>query len=178
MKHAVKSQKGRIAAVLAVLLLAVLLVMKLGFGGAADQSRYEVLCGGVDNSAVSPDYKLIFFLDVNACLTCNEDMDAWRELVAYLGENDLGAVVVYSPKADSADVQWAMQLEGICDSVKVLEQETIEALGWTGLGIPVKLLLDSRCRPIEIMNWLGTAQQSREFVQRVIGHIETTSVKR
>jgi hypothetical protein len=158
-----------------VLLMVTTLTSKLR---TAKATQYELLCDVAGQNDATEPHHMIFFLDVNACLTCNEDMDAWRELVTYLRENDLGTVTVFCPRADSADVQWAMQLEGICDSVKVLEQETIEALGWTGLGIPVKLLLDSRCRPIEIMNWLGTAQQSREFVQRVIGHIETTSGKR
>lgn len=160
---------------LLVLLMVTTLTSKLR---AVKATQYDLLCDAVGPDAATAPYHMIFFLDVNACLTCNEDMDAWRELVAYLRQDDLGIVTVFSPRADSVDVQWAMQLEGICDSVKVLEQETIEALGWTGLGIPVKLLLDSRCRPIEIMNWLGTAQQSREFVQRAIDHMETTSGKR
>ncbi len=160
---------GCLAAVI-VLLMVTALTSRLR---TANALQYDLLCDAIAETDRSLPFHMVFFLDVNACLTCNEDMDAWRELVIYLRENDLGSVVVYSPRADSADVQWAMQLEGISNEVRVLEDEIVKYLGWDNTGVPVKLLLDNQCRPLEIAGWMGNAPESRRFIERIIQRIST-----
>ena len=92
-------------------------------------------------------WRFVVYMDADACLTCLEDMDAWRELVAVLETDGRGEVFVYTSREDSSDVYWAMKLEGISDSVFVMDQETVEDFGWDKLGAPVKILLDADSNP-------------------------------
>jgi hypothetical protein len=111
------------------------------------------------------------YMDIDACLACNEDMDAWRELVAALREDSTGRISIYAPREDSSDVHWAMKLEEIADTVRVLENEVVEALGWESLGTPVKVLLDRDCRLVEIGGRMGNKRDARCFVEKIQARI-------
>lgn len=143
-------------------------IVGFGFGCGQDPAAYQRFCTGADNP---PRWHLIVYMDVNACLTCNEDMDAWRDLVATLQEGRIGRVSVYAPPEDSSDVYWAMKLEEITDTVGVLDQGVVSALGWDDLGTPVKVLLDSDCRPVEIAGRMGNKRDARCFIEEIQSHI-------
>ena len=119
------------------------------------------------DSGVTPSYHMVFYLDLKCCLSCNEDMDAWRELCAAMRERG-GAISVYSKRSDSADVAWAMHLEGISDTTRVLDDTLVDELEWRRLGTPVKLLLDSQCRQVEIGGFMGNRAESKAFIDQVI----------
>lgn len=126
---------------------------------------------GVIESSVT--HRLVLYLDLNSCLSCNEDMDAWRELCGKVKENG-GQVLVYAKRSDSTDVAWAMHLEGISDTTRVLGDDVFSALGWKKLGTPVKLLLDSQCRTLKIAGWMGGWKQSRRFIEEVLALVCTS----
>jgi hypothetical protein len=129
---------------------------------------YETFfCDASGSNYPSAPFRMIFYLDVNACLVCNEDMEAWRQLCRELRGRG-GIIAVYAKRSDSMDVAWAMHLEGISDTTRVLEDAVVEALGWRDLGTPVKVLLDSLCRPVRIAGLLGNRSLSRDFFDEVM----------
>lgn len=145
------------------------LVVSCGAGcGQQDPAAYQRFCTGADNP---PRWHLVVYMDTDACLTCNEDMDAWRELVVTLREDQICRVSVYAPREDSSDVYWAMKLEEIADTVVVLDQDLVEALGWSNLGTPVKVLLDSDCRPVKIAGRMGNKKDARCFIEEIQSRI-------
>ncbi len=152
---------------------AVCLVSVIGFGGGCghDPAAYQRFCADTDNSS---EWHLVVYMDIDACLTCNEDMDAWRDLVATLRENNTGRISVYAPREDSSDVYWAVKLEEIADTVRVLEPEIVDALGWDDLGTPVKVLLDSNCQPVEIGGRMGNKRDARCFIEEIQARINRT----
>ncbi len=127
----------------------------------------SLFCEYADTAGVTPPYQMVFYLDLKSCLSCNEDMDAWRELCAAMRERG-GAISVYSKRSDSADVAWAMHLEGISDTTRVLDDTLIDALEWRRLGTPVKLLLDSQCRQVKIGGFMGNRAESKAFINQVV----------
>jgi hypothetical protein len=155
------------------LTLLVALFILLALIGLTSRRRVPVnltnhlLCECSGPAGVTPPYRLVFYLDLNCCLSCNEDMNAWRQLCAKVRERG-GAISVYAKHSDSADVAWAMHLEGISDTTQVLEDRMVDALGWRQLGTPVKLLLDSRCRELKIGGFMGNRAESRAFVNQVM----------
>lgn len=147
----------------AALLCALLFATNLTSRKRAPVLLYQTyFCDGNTTSYSNSPFRLIIYLDIKACLVCNEDMDAWREFCSEL-KNRGGLVSVYAKRSDSTDVAWAMHLEGISDTTQVLEDTTVEALGWDELGTPVKMLLDGQCRMVNIAGFLGNRSQSKDF---------------
>jgi hypothetical protein len=129
-------------------------------------SPIGLFCDHIESTADAPPYHMVFFLDLKSCLSCNEDMDAWRQLCTALRERG-GAISVYSRRSDSADVAWAMHLEGISDTTHVLDDTLVDVLDWRRLGTPVKLLLDSECRQVKIGGFMGNRAESQAFINQV-----------
>ena len=151
------------------------LVGVIGFGGGCDHdpAAYQRFCTDTDNPSR---WHLVIYVDIDACLACNEDMDTWRDLVATLRKDHTGKISVYAPQEDSSDVYWAMKLEEITDTVRVLEPEIVDALGWDDLGTPVKVLLDSNCQPIEIGGRMGNKRDARCFIEEIQARINRTGL--
>lgn len=153
---------------IAVLLCALLFVTNLTSRKRAPVSLYQTyLCENAGSNYANEPYRLIIYLDVKACLVCNEDMDAWRQFCQEL-KNRGGAVTVLAKRSDSTDVAWAMHLEGISDTTRVLEDTTVRALGWDDLGTPVKMLMDAQCRMVNIAGFLGNRSLSKEFFEAMM----------
>ncbi len=114
---------------------------------------------------------MVIYLDIDACLACTEDMDAWRELEQRLTECG-GVLSLWAPREDSADVDWAMKMEGLHGRVRVLDGDVVEALGWTKLGTPVKVLLDKNCQPVKIAGRMGNVRESECFFKELFQQID------
>jgi hypothetical protein len=162
------------------IMIVILLIMVLWlfpgikpYGHAIDQDAYCIFCGNVTGQSKSnPNWHIAIYLDVNACLTCNEDMDAWREMQEKL--SGCNAVLsLWTPREDSLDVALAMQLEGIKAPVNVLDSKTLAVLGWSGKATPIKVLLDVQCRPVMIINWIGNSKMARIAIEKVISKISS-----
>ena len=134
---------------------------------------YRIFCEAVTEKAeVGNKWHIAIYLDVNACLTCNEDMDAWREMQEKL--SGCNAVLsLWAPREDSLDVAVAMQLEGMKAPVNVLDSEILAVLGWSGKATPIKVLLDVQCRPVMIINWIGNSKMARIAIEKVISKISS-----
>ncbi|HVP07012.1 MAG TPA: hypothetical protein VMS71_04145 [Candidatus Acidoferrum sp.] len=152
--------------------LALVLCLLIGATYLASQRRAPALspgavfCDSASNLEAKATYRLVIYLDLNACLTCNEDMDAWRELCGELRARG-GAISVFSKRCDSADVAWAMHLEQISDTTRVLDKATLDVLGWRELGTPVKVQLDGQCRQVKIAGFMGNRALSRQFIDQI-----------
>jgi hypothetical protein len=130
----------------------------------------ELFCPDSDSAETSPEWRLIVFMDVHACLTCTEDMDAWRQLRDTLAAND-GIVSLWALREDSADVYWAMKLEGISSWVRVLSQRDLRKLSWDKLSTPVKMLLDRSCKEVDKGGRMVDVEASRRFMRRLMQHV-------
>jgi len=124
-------------------------------------------------SATSQDFyagHFIIYLDVNACLSCTEDMAAWVGLEEKLSQCGC-SFSLYAPLSDSIDVSYAMALEGLTTPVQVLNQETIDDLGWSNERTPIKALLDNKFEPIDIEYAMGNRTQSRNYIENLISKV-------
>jgi len=145
-----------------VLSLGVLLAWPILQAGRLGPPPYPVYFGGTSDSAPDARWHMIIYLDINSCLTCTEDMDAWRALESDLNESG-GDLTLWAPPADSLDVAEAMRLEGMNTPVRVLNSGVFGALGWERLGTPVKVLLDNQWRPVKIAGRMGNVRESTCF---------------
>jgi hypothetical protein len=127
----------------------------------------SLFCGCTSHDSIAPALRMVFYLDLNSCLSCNEDMDAWRRLCTKVRERG-GVISVYAKRSDSADVAWAMHLEGISDTTRVLDDRFVDDLDWGTLGTPVKLLLDSQCRQLKIGGFMGNRAESKAFIDQIL----------
>ncbi len=127
----------------------------------------EALCEG----STSHGWHVAMYVDLKSCLSCNEDMDAWRELeqcVLACG----GTMSLWAPRGDSVDVAVAMELEGMGAPVRTADPLLVESIKQSGMGTPVKVLLDNQCRAVKFAGWMGNKRESRCFIEEMIEEIQ------
>lgn len=137
-------------------------------------ASFEELC----EETATPGWHVVMYVDLESCLSCNEDMDAWRELQQRLVASG-GTMSLWAPLADSLDVAVAMELEGMSAPVHTADPLLVEAINRSGIGTPVKVLLDNQCRAVKFAGWMGNKRESRCFIEEMIGEIgpgRTTAV--
>lgn len=112
----------------------------------------------------------IIYLDVNACLSCTEDMSIWNELEERLLECGY-SFSIYSPPEDSFDVAYAMELEGLKTPVQLLSDGRLSALGWINRRTPIKILLDNDFGVVDIFYAPRNRKESRQTIEYVLSKI-------
>jgi len=112
----------------------------------------------------------LIYLDTNSCLACTEDMSAWVQLERELPECGC-SFSIFAPVADSFDVAYAMLLEGLSAPVQVLSKYDLIGLRWSGLRTPIKVLLDSLGRPIDIEGALRNQRESRDYAEQILSEV-------
>ncbi len=153
-----------------VLSLGVLLAWPLLQAGRLGPPPYPVYFSGTCDSLSQARWHMIIYLDINSCLTCTEDMDAWRALESDLDQAG-GDLTLWAPPADSLDVAEAMRLEGMNAPVRILDSGVLGALGWERLGTPVKVLLDKQWRVVKIAGRMGNVRESTCFFDSLGSYI-------
>ena len=132
---------------------------------------YTTFCTSVTGiSGNNTDWHLVIYLDVKACLSCCENMEAWKELEAKLPQCG-GVLSLWAPREDSADVAVAMELEGLKTPVRVLGAEMVEALDWKDARTPIKVLFDRECKPVRILGPSGGRAHSRHVIEQLIAEV-------
>ena len=109
----------------------------------------------------------LIYIDIDACLACTEDMDAWIELENELPKHGC-SFSLWAPPADSFDVAYAMELEGLKTPVRTLSVSTLEGLGWADARTPIRALLDNSGHPLHISGPMGHPDQSRKYTVRLL----------
>jgi hypothetical protein len=115
----------------------------------------------------NPEWHLVIYMDVEACLACSEDMAAWNKLEDYINENN-HEMSFWAPKGDSFDVAYAMELEGLTTPVRVLNKNTIKSLGWDKRLTPIKILFDKHRKPVYIFNPNRNVKESRIVINKIM----------
>lgn len=115
-------------------------------------------------------YHFLIFIDVDACLACTEDMAMWVELEKNLPQCGC-SFSIYAPASDSFDVAYAMELEGLGCSVLVLSEADLVRLRLTDMRTPIKILLDSLARPINIKGAMGNREESRRYSEQILSDV-------
>ena len=132
-----------------------------------DVASFEALCEG----AAPLGWHVAVYLDMESCLSCNEDMDAWRELEQCLLACG-GTMSLWAPLADSVDVAVAMELEGMSAPVRTADPALVESIKRSGMGTPVKVLLDNQCHAVKLAGWMGNKRKSRCFIEEMIEEMQ------
>ncbi len=140
---------------------------------APGPDAFAVFCNSAADAAPACRWHMAIYLDIKSCLSCTEDMEAWRALESELAACG-GTLSLWSPQCDSADVAAAMRLEGMQADVQVLDSGALYALGWHRLGTPVKALLDNQCRLVEIGSRMGNVRESTCFFDGIKAQIRST----
>lgn len=115
-------------------------------------------------------YHFLIYIDIDACLACTEDMSMWVELEKNLPQCGC-SFSIYAPASDSFDVAYAMELEGLDCSVQVLGNSDVGELGWINMRTPIKVLLDSLARPIDIRGAMGNREESRRYSEQILSDV-------
>jgi hypothetical protein len=153
-----------------VLLLVLLGVTRVMSAKAAQEDAYRSVFHW--RSADEVNRHFLIYLDVNSCLACTEDMSAWIELEEELPGCGC-SFSIYAPASDSFDVAYAMQLEGLNSPVQVLSEADLVELRWTDVRTPIKVLLDSLARPINIRGAMGNREESRRYAEQILSDVCT-----
>ena len=151
-----------------VLLLILLGVTRVMSAKGAREVAYQSVFSNVSTDSARCHF--LIYIDIDACLSCTEDMVAWNEL-----EDELSGCgctfSIYAPVSDSFDVAYAMELEGLESPVQVLNDADLVGLGWTDMRTPIKVLLDSLARPINIKGAMGNREESRRYAAQIIADV-------
>ncbi len=115
-------------------------------------------------------YHLLIYIDIDACLACTEDMAAWIELENELPKHGC-SFSLWAPPADSFDVAYAMELEGLKTPVRTLSMSTLKDLGWADSRTPIRALLDDSGCAFHIQGPMGHPDQSRKYAARLLEEI-------
>ncbi len=153
-----------------VLLLVLLGVTRVMSAKAAQEDAYRSVFHWRSADDVSQHF--LIYLDVNSCLACTEDMAMWIELEKNLPQCGC-SFSIYAPASDSFDVAYAMQLEGLNSPVQVLSEADLVGLRWTDVRTPIKVLLDSLARPINIRGAMGNRKESRRYAEQILSDVCT-----
>jgi len=136
-------------------------------------SDYSVFCDFVYDNYDNPvEWHLVIYLDVDACLSCTEDMAAWVDLEKKLPDY-YGILSIWAPPEDSFDVAYAMELEGLTTPVHVVDRPTINSLGWTYRETPIKILFDNECQPKTIIYASTNIRQSMMALNNIIAEVSS-----
>lgn len=148
---------------------AILLVLCM-FGCRSEQAYRDL--GEEVRKAAPPDSHRHFaiYMDVRACLSCCESMEAWKELERRLPECGC-SFSLWAPLEDSVDAAVAMQMEGLESPVHVLGGDIVDALGWRATPTPIKLLFDSTGLPLRQISAAGGATASEREARELIAEI-------
>jgi hypothetical protein len=158
--------KKRITIVLSILIGTILISASCGINPA-----YTTFCHTIsETSKDTTDWHLAIYLDVKACLSCCEDMEAWQELEQKLPECG-GSLSLWAPLDDSVDVAVAMELEGMKTPVRVLSAEMLEALKWKKTRTPIKVLFNNQCKPEKIIGPGSGRIQSKRIVEQLLAKV-------
>lgn len=136
-------------------------------GGKGKLSALKDFCDDIKETVSdSVHWHYIIYLNINACLTCHEDLTSWRKL-----EEDIprcnGSMTFWAPREDSADVAIALDLEGFSTPVRVLDPRILDELDMANCGSPIKLLLNKDCKLKAIEGPLEAAD-AREFDKKIL----------
>ena len=160
-----------IALVLTVLAFPTLGIVKKMYNQKKHPSIFRSLLADV--SGKSENYTsghFMIYLDVNACLSCTEDMAAWIELENKLSQCGY-SFSLYAPVADSFDVAYTMELEGLKTPVQLLGANTLDDLGWKNRRTPIKVLLDNNFEPVDIIEAMRNRIDSRQSIEKIISKV-------
>ena len=158
---------GAIAAGI-VLVLVLLGVTRVMSAKAAQEDAYRSVFHWRSADDVSQHF--LIYIDIDACLACTEDMAAWIELEERLPQCGC-SFSIYAPVSDSFDVAYAMELEGLDCPVQVLRESELVELGWADMRTPIKVLLDSLARPINIKGAMGNREESRRYSEQILSDV-------
>lgn len=155
-----------------ILFAFVLLLIAVAFGiinhGNNNYNLYSVFYeDGRKNGASDSDWHMVIYIDIEACLSCTEDMAAWNELEDSMIAKNYD-ISIWAPKEDSFDVAYAMELEGLITPVRVLDRVSIYRLGWNGKLTPIKLLLDREHNPVYTFYANRDKEQSRRVIDKIM----------
>ncbi len=132
---------------------------------------YTAFCKSIaEISEDNADWHLAIYLDVHACLSCCENMEAWQELEEKLPGCG-GVLSLWAPLEDSIDVAVAMELEGMKTPVRVLSAELVEALKWEKARTPIKVLFDNQCEPVKVIGPSGGRIHSRRVIEQLLAEV-------
>ena len=153
-----------------MLVLVLLGVTRVMSAKAAQEDAYRSVFHWRSADDVSQHF--LIYIDIDACLACTEDMAAWIELEKNLPECGC-SFSIYAPSSDSFDVAYAMELEGLDCPVRVLREADLVGLRWTDVRTPIKVLLDSLARPINIRGAMGNREESRRYSEQILSDVCT-----
>ncbi|MCK4460455.1 MAG: hypothetical protein KAW46_01560 [candidate division Zixibacteria bacterium] len=115
-------------------------------------------------------YHFLIYIDIDACLACTEDMAAWIELEKNLPQCGC-SFSLWAPASDSFDVAYAMELEGLRSPVRVVDRSIVREVERRRLQTPIKVLLDSLARPINIKGAVGNREESRRYAEHILSDV-------
>jgi hypothetical protein len=135
------------------------------------KAAYATLCTTIaETTGSDSEWHLAIYMDINACLSCCEDMPAWIDLEKKLPQCG-GSLSLWAPRKDSVDVAVAMELEGLKTPVRVLSEDMIEALKWKKARTPIKVLFNTDCQPVKILGPPSGRIHSRQVVDELLAKV-------
>ncbi len=151
-----------------VALLILLGVVRVKSARAARDMAFQSVF--LDRMTDSMSGHFLIYLDIEACLACTEDMGAWIELERNLPQCGC-TFSIYAPFSNSFDVAYAMELEGLNTPVRVLDESDLLTLRWADMRTPIKVLLDSTARPVNIKGAMGNRMESKNYAGYILSEI-------
>lgn len=133
-------------------------------------SAYKDLCKILKSlSGDTVNYHYMVYINLNACITCSEDLDSWHTLEEKLPECG-GLFTFWASGDDSLDVAEGMRLEGFSTPVRVMDPEIIEALKLDECISPIKVLAKDDGDLIDVSS-PASEEPKGEFEQKALKKI-------
>ncbi len=133
--------------------------------GKSRYSAYKDMCKAVKSASDdSLSFHYVVFINLHACLTCSENLELWHELEDSLPKCG-GSFSFWASQEDSLDVAEAMRLECFSSSVRIIDQESFDALKFHDIASPLKFLFDKDGDPITASS---PASENRDMFEKEV----------
>ena len=160
-----------IIAIFVILIICTFTFLKVSATKNQLNLNYQSFCQELSQSSHNAqNWHFVIYLDVEACLTCNDHVQSWVKLEKVLPQYG-GQLYVFTNQRDSIDVAIAMKLEGINSEVKVLNDRWIERLELLDKSTPIKILFDNNCKLMLINGSFGNKKVAELFYTQLIEEI-------
>ena len=161
-----------VTAIIAFIIICTISFLKVLAAKNQLDQNYLSFCQELSQSSYNAqNWYFIIYLDVEACLSCNEHIESWVELEQVLPQYG-GQLYIFTNQRDSIDVAIAMKLEGINSDVKILDDSWLEQLGLLDKRTPIKILFDNSCKPLIIESAFGNKKIAEIFYKQLIEEIK------
>jgi hypothetical protein len=115
-------------------------------------------------------WQFAIFLDVNACLTCADDVPSWLKLEEQLPSQG-GELSLWTTRNDSSDVAIGLGMEGLRTPVHAIDSSLARKWGLLSQPNPIKVFVSRNGKPLKVVGPFSGPTEARHFYSDLLAKL-------